>query len=159
MIGQATQEGQHKGVKFEVLLRIVPEGGTLTATEKGLRLENANAATLLIVAGTDYRRGDPRALCDEYMAGVAGKKYSALRRAHVAEHRRLFRRVELDLGATQAADMPTDERLAAIKKGIKDPALCSLYFQFGRYLLISSSRPGCMPANLQGLWNHHIKAP
>ncbi|MHC4704453.1 MAG: glycoside hydrolase family 95 protein, partial [Planctomycetota bacterium] len=159
MIGQATQDGQHKGVKFEALLRIIPEGGKLTATEKGLRLENANAATLLIVAGTDYRRGDPRAMCDEYMAGVAGKKYSALRRAHVAEHRRLFRRVELDLGATQAADMPTDERLAAIKKGIKDPALCSLYFQFGRYLLISSSRPGCMPANLQGLWNHHIKAP
>ncbi|MHC4119715.1 MAG: glycosyl hydrolase family 95 catalytic domain-containing protein [Planctomycetota bacterium] len=82
-----------------------------------------------------------------------------MRRAHVTEHRRLFRRVELDLGATQAADMPTDERLAAIKKGIKDPSLCSLYFQFGRYLLISSSRPGCMPANLQGLWNHHIKAP
>ncbi|MHC4119714.1 MAG: glycoside hydrolase family 95 protein [Planctomycetota bacterium] len=72
MIGQATQDGQHKGVKFEALLRIIPEGGKLTATEKGLRLENANAATLLIVAGTDYRRGDPRlerntAPCDEHM--------------------------------------------------------------------------------------------
>ena len=159
MIGQATQAGQHKGVKFETQLRIIPEGGELTTTDEGLRLENANAATLLIVAGTDYRRDDPSMLCDEYMAGVVGKKYRALRRTHVAEHRRLFRRVALDFGATEAADKATDERLAAIKKGADDPALCALYFQFGRYLLISSSRPGCMAANLQGLWNNHIKAP
>jgi len=159
MIGQATQDGQHKGVKFETQLRIVPEGGKLTATDKGLRLEKANAATLLIVAGTDYRQDDPSTLSDGYLAGVVGKSYRALRRAHVAEHRRLFRRVDLGLGATDAADRPTDERLAAMKKGADDPALCALYFQFGRYLLICSSRPGCMAANLQGLWNNHIKAP
>lgn len=159
MIGQATQEGQHKGVKFETQLRIIPEGGKLTTTAEGLRLENANAATLLIVAGTDYRQGDPSVLCDNYMGGIVGKKYGDLRRAHVIEHRRLFRRVALDLGATEAADKPTDERLAAMKNDADDPALCALYFQFGRYLLISSSRPGCMAANLQGLWNDHIKAP
>ncbi|MHC4510260.1 MAG: glycosyl hydrolase family 95 catalytic domain-containing protein, partial [Planctomycetota bacterium] len=75
------------------------------------------------------------------------------------EHRRLFRRVALRLGGTDTVDKPTDERLAAMKAGTDDPDLCALYFQFGRYLLISSSRPGCMPANLQGLWNEHIKAP
>jgi alpha-L-fucosidase 2 len=67
--------------------------------------------------------------------------------------------VALSLGATNAANRPTDERLAAMKAGADDPQLCALYFQFGRYLLICSSRPGCMPANLQGIWNNHIKAP
>jgi alpha-L-fucosidase 2 len=159
MIGQATQEGQHKGVRFEAQLKIVPEGGKLIATDDGLRVENANAATLLIFAATDYRGDDPRPLCDDCMAKASQKKYRRLRQAHVAEHRRLFRRTAIDLGTTAADDKPTDERLTAMKKGADDPDLCALYFQFGRYLLISSSRPGCMPANLQGLWNHHIKAP
>ncbi|MFH1719540.1 MAG: glycoside hydrolase N-terminal domain-containing protein, partial [Planctomycetota bacterium] len=157
MKGQATMEGEHKGVSYEAQLRIIPEGGRLTATGKSLRLENANAATLLIVAATDYRGGNPHAVCDEQLARAAKKKYLNLRRAHVAEHQRLFRRVALDLGA--GADRPTGERLAAMRDGADDPDLCALYFQFGRYLLISSSRPGCMPANLQGLWNEHIKAP
>jgi len=159
MIGQATQEGRHKGVNFETQLKIIPEGGRLIATDEGLRVENANAATLLIVAGTDYRGDDPRRLCDEYLAGASKKKYRRLQRSHIEEHRRLFRRVTLDLGTTEVADKPTDERLAAMKEGADDPDLCALHFQFGRYLLISSSRPGCMPANLQGLWNPHIKAP
>ena len=159
MIGQATQEGLHKGVRFEAQLKIIPEGGKLIPTDEGLRLENANAATLLIVAATDYRDDDPRPLCDEYLAKASKKKYRRLRQSHVAEHRRLFRRVAIGLGAADGVDKPTDERLEAMKKGADDPDLCALYFQFGRYLLISSSRPGCMPANLQGLWNHHIKAP
>ncbi|TKJ36710.1 MAG: alpha-L-fucosidase [Planctomycetes bacterium B3_Pla] len=159
MRGQATQQGEHKGVKFEAQLRIVHESGRLTATDEGLRLENANTATLLIVAATDYRANDPELVCNEQLARAGKKEYTELRRAHVAEHRRLFRRVELNLGVTDAADKPTDERLAAMKVGGDDPDLCALYFQFGRYLLISSSRPGCMPANLQGIWNHHIKAP
>ncbi|MHC4330656.1 MAG: glycoside hydrolase family 95 protein, partial [Planctomycetota bacterium] len=159
MRGQATQQGEHKGVKFEAQLRMIPEGGRLTATDEGLRLENADAATLLIVAATDYRGNDPELVCNEQLARASKKEYTELRRAHIAEYRRLFRRVELNLGVTDAADKPTDERLAAMKEGGDDPDLCTLYFQFGRYLLISSSRPGCMPANLQGIWNHHIKAP
>jgi alpha-L-fucosidase 2 len=159
MIGQATQEGRHKGAKFEAQLKIIPEGGKLTPTDYGLRVENANAVTLLIFAATDYYDKDPRPVCDKCMAAASKKKYRRLQRDHIAEHRRLFRRVELDLGSTDAANKPTDERLTAVKNGAEDPDLCALYFQFGRYLLISSSRPGCMPANLQGLWNHHIKAP
>jgi alpha-L-fucosidase 2 len=159
MKGQATMDGKDKGVTFEAQLRILPEGGTLTATDDGLRLDKANSAMLLIVAATNYRGDDPHAVCDRQLAAAAKKSYQQLRRAHVAEHRRLFRRVALDLGRMDAADKPTDERLAAMKDGADDPDLCALYFQFGRYLLISSSRPGCMPANLQGLWNEDLKAP
>jgi alpha-L-fucosidase 2 len=159
MKGQATQEGEHKGVNYETHLRIIPQGGSLTATDDGLRLEKADAAMLLIVAATNYRGDNPKALCETQMASAAKKKYPELQRAHVAEHRRLFRRVALNLGVTDAANKPTNERLAAMKAGVDDPQLCALYFQFGRYLLISSSRPGCMPANLQGIWNNHIKAP
>jgi alpha-L-fucosidase 2 len=152
-------KSEHKGVNFEAKLKIIPEGGKLTATDEGLRLENADAATLLIAAATNYRGDDPQAVCDKQLAAAGRKKYPELRQAHLVEHRRLFRRVALNLGDKDALGKPTDERLQAMKGGADDPALCALYFQFGRYLLISSSRPGCMPANLQGLWNEHIKAP
>ena len=159
MKGQATQEGEHKGVNYETHLLIIPQGGRLTVTNNGLRLDKADAAMLLIVAATNYRGDNPKALCEKQMALAAKKKYPELRRTHVAEHRRLFRRVALNLGAIDTTNQPTDKRLNAMKAGADDPQLCALYFQFGRYLLISSSRPGCMPANLQGLWNNHIKAP
>ena len=159
MKGRATMQGEHKGVAFEAQLKILPEGGKLAATDEGLRLENADAATLLIVAATNYRGDNPATVCDRQLASAVKKDYLTLRQAHVAEHRRLFRTVALNLGRTNMSGKPTDERLAAMKGGADDPDLCALYFQFGRYLLISSSRPGCMPANLQGLWNHHIKAP
>jgi alpha-L-fucosidase 2 len=157
MKGQATMDGEHKGVHFVAQLKIVPEGGKLRTTDEGLRLENADAATLLIVGATDYRNDNPTVECERQLVSASKKSYLELRQAHVAEHRRLFRRVALNLGS--ASEKPTDERLAAMKDGADDPDLCALYFQFGRYLLISSSRPGCMPANLQGLWNDHIKAP
>jgi alpha-L-fucosidase 2 len=157
--GQATMKGEHKGVNFEARLKIIPEGGKLTATDEGLRLENADAATLLIAAATNYRGDDPQVVCDKQLAAAGRKKYPELQRAHLAEHRRLFRRVALNLGEKDALNKPTDERLQAMRDGADDPALCALYFQFGRYLLISSSRPGCMAANLQGIWNEHIKAP
>jgi len=142
--GQATMKSEHKGVNFEARLKIIPEGGKLTATDEGLRLENADAATLLIAAATNYRGDDPQAVCEKQLAAAGRKNYPELRRAHLAEHRRLFRRVALNLVDKDALGKPTDERLAAMKSGTDDPALCALYFQFGRYLLISSSRPGCI---------------
>ena len=94
------------------------------------------------------------------MAQAETKTFEQLRTAHIAEHQRLFRRVSLTLGTNPAIEaLPTDERLRALQAGGNDPQLAALYFQFGRYLLISCSRPGCMPANLQGLWNQHIEAP
>jgi alpha-L-fucosidase 2 len=159
MRGQVTQKGEHKGVEFVAQLRITPEGGRSMTTEQGYRVENANAATLLIVADTNYREDDPQAICDKQIASVGRKSYSELRQRHVAEHRSLFRRVALNPGDTNMVELPTDERLKAVREGGDDPHLVALYFQFGRYLLICSSRPGCMPANLQGLWNNHIQAP
>ncbi|MGD8499116.1 MAG: glycoside hydrolase family 95 protein, partial [Phycisphaerales bacterium] len=111
MKGQATQQSEHKGVRFEAQLRIIPEGGKLTATDKGLRLENADAATLLIVAATDYQGDNPEAVCGRQFAFAGRKSYLELQQAHVAEHRRLFRSVVMNLGPADAADKPTDERL------------------------------------------------
>ena len=147
------------GVKFEAQLRVILESGQLITTEKGLRVENANAATLLLVAATDYRGDEPHSTCEKQLADAGKKGYDELRQAHVAEHRRVFRRVELDLGKSDAVNLPTDERLKAMQDGNEDIQLIAQYFQFGRYLLISSSRPGAMSANLQGLWADGLAPP
>ncbi len=155
MAGQAARGG----VKFEAQLRVIPEGGILSAADGGLKVQNADAATLLVVAATSYRGDDPHAVCEKHLAAAAKKPYQALLADHVTEHRRLFRRCGLDLGKTAAAAAPTDERLAAVARGEFDPQLIAQYFQFGRYLLISCSRPGTMPANLQGLWADGLNPP
>jgi alpha-L-fucosidase 2 len=102
--------------------------------------------------------GDPESITTAQIPSAAGKRFDALRAAHVAELQRLFRRVSLDLGSSAAAQEPTDERIRRFGEG-HDPQLAALYFQFGRYLLISSSRPGSQPANLQGDWNDQVKPP
>ena len=141
-----------KGMKYEARLQILPEGGRLAPVENGLRVEGADAVTLLLVAATKYRGEHP-------LQSVAKKSFAALREAHVADYQRLFRRCALDLGRTDAANLATDKRLDAVKQGADDPQLAALYFQYGRYLLISSSRPGDLAANLQGIWCHHFQAP
>ena len=159
MRGQADRGKPTAGVKFESHLKVIVEGGKVSRSQSGLHIEKANAVTLLLTAATNYRQKDPGKVCKEHLTAAAMKSYLALRNAHVAEHRRLFRRVDLDLGKTNAVNLPTDRRLEAVKKGAEDPQLIAQYFQFGRYLLISCSRPGCMPSNLQGLWCYHIHAP
>jgi alpha-L-fucosidase 2 len=133
------------GVRFRAVLRAVNEGGRVEVSGSEVIVSNANAATLLIVAATDYRGGDPTGACAQYLAGAA-KPYSVLRTVHLSDHERLFRRVELELaspaGDPSVENLPTDERLARVKKGQEDPGLAALYFQFGRYLLMGSSRPG-----------------
>jgi alpha-L-fucosidase 2 len=101
---------------------------------------------------------DPTKRCDDYIKGVADKKYRNLKQAHVDDYRKLFRRVDLDLGATDAIKKATDQRIKEFEKG-DDPHLAVLYFQFGRYLMISGSRPGCQPLNLQGIWNESKNPP
>ena len=98
------------------------------------------------------RSGDPEALTLAQSRKAAARPYADLLADHLAEHRRLFRRVAIDLGRSPAADQPTDERIKAFAHG-HDPALVALYHQYGRYLLLCSSRPGTQPANLQGIWN------
>ncbi|MBU6398965.1 MAG: glycoside hydrolase N-terminal domain-containing protein [Verrucomicrobia bacterium] len=156
-------EGVKGALKFQARVRIQPDGGNFTPEADSVSIQGANSATVLIVAATSYRRfddvsGDPEALTKRCLAAAETKPYAALRRAHVAEHQRLFHRVKLDLGTTPAARLPTDQRIRGFALG-NDPQLATLYFQFGRYLLLSSSRPGSQPANLQGLWNESMNPP
>jgi alpha-L-fucosidase 2 len=144
-------------LRYESRLKAVPEGGTMSLGWDELSVSNADAVTLIIAAATNFVTykdvsADAHARVEAVISGVAGKSYDVLKAAHVEEHRRLFRRVEMTLPATVNSPLPTDERLKNFD-GANDPALAALVFQFGRYLLISSSRPGTQPANLQGIWN------
>ena len=145
------------GVRFQATLVVVPDGGHVRTEGGQVIVEGADAATLLLAAATSWRESDPAAACERALRG-ASKPYALLRDAHVADHRRLLRRASLRLGA-DAPDLPTDQRLARVGNGVPDPQLAALYFQFGRYLLIASSRPRTMAANLQGLWNESLAPP
>jgi len=151
------------GVAFESRLRIINDGGRLIVTETNVIVTNANSAMLILAAATSFNNykditGDPSTRCDTALKAVAHKSFDTLLKAHVADHQSLFHRVQLDLGKTDSANLPTDERLKKVAKE-PDPNLAALYFNFGRYLLIASSRPGSQPANLQGLWNDQLKPP
>jgi alpha-L-fucosidase 2 len=149
-----------KGLAFQASVKVRPDGGKLETFPERILVDGASAVTLLIAANTSYRGADPAALTAQHIAGAAAKPYEELRQRHVADHQRLFRRARLRLGGgDHAANLPTDERLDRVKRGDSDPGLESLYFQFGRYLLIASSRPGGLPANLQGLWNDSMNPP
>jgi len=150
-------------LRYVARLQAVSEGGRTRIDGDTLVVEEADAVTLLVAAATNFVRwddvsGDPDARVDAAMRQAAARPFEAIRAAHVAEHQRLFRRVSIDLGTTAASALPTDERLTAFD-GTNDPALPGLLFQFGRYLLISSSRPGTQPANLQGIWNASMNPP
>lgn len=152
------------GVRYEAQLQPVVSGGRVSAADGVLKVDDADEVTLLVVGATSYNSatdisGDATARCEAYLRAIGKKSYEELRGAHVASHQKLFSRLQLDLGTTDAVSKPTDERLRDIKKGNHDPQFETLYFQFGRYLLISSSRPGYLPANLQGKWAQHYKAP
>jgi alpha-L-fucosidase 2 len=159
---------EDKGMRFEARIDAAIEGGAIRADGKRLRIEKAKAVTLLISAATGYRSfdrapdisaSDIAATCRKRSAAARAKTYAALRDAHIAEHQNLFRRVALELPkAAQASALDTGERLAAFPSS-QDPDLAALYFQYGRYLLIASSRPGSQPANLQGIWNEEVRPP
>ena len=144
------------GVYFYGSLMIVPEGGRLTYGEDAVNLEGANAATILFAVGTSFRSRDPLEQAETYLLNIERKSYAQLLTAHVADYQRFFRRVELRLSGP-SPNLPTDERLNRVRQGKKDAGLEELFFQFGRYLLISSSRPRTLPANLQGIWNDKLE--
>lgn len=150
----------NRGVGFQATVRLRTDGGKTRPEGNGLLVEGADAVTLVLAAATSYENQDPARRCERILE-AADKPYDDLRRAHVADHRRLFRRVDLNLGLEgDAAGRPTDERLEAFKNTGGDPGLMSLYFQFGRYLLMGSSRPGdVLPATLQGIWNDSLRPP
>ena len=147
------------GVKMVARLKVLLDGGTLRAVDRGMQVEKANAVTLLFTAATDYRGENPTTTTADQLAAAAKKNYEALKQAHIADYQQYFKRVDLHLGTTDAVYFSTDSRLIAMQNGNVDPQLVELYYQFGRYLLISSSRPGSLPANLQGVWADGLTPP
>lgn len=152
------------GLKFQSTLKALTEGGSIKTEGKSqgdqLVVSKANAVTLLLAASTNYRGNDPQAICERQIKQAAAQSYAKLREAHVADYQSLFNRVELELGdSSELSQLPTDKRLERVKQGSEDHQLIAQYFQFGRYLLIASSRPGDLPANLQGVWADGFRPP
>ncbi|MFC5821029.1 glycosyl hydrolase family 95 catalytic domain-containing protein [Nonomuraea harbinensis] len=155
------------GLAFESQIQVEAEGGTVTGGNGQVRVTGADSATFVMSAGTDYapryptyRGTDPHAAVTRAVDAAAAMPYADLRAAHVADHRALFDRVSLDLGGA-LPDKPTDQLRAAYTGGASpdDRGLEELFYQYGRYLLIASSRPGSLPANLQGVWNNSTAPP
>lgn len=150
-----------QGTKFEGRVRILlPKGGKLAAENGILKVSGATEAILLVGMKTDYYGDDYTAVLENQVDAAARKTWKKLESDHIKGFTGLFGRVDVDFGHDAAREaMPMDQRLEAFAKDHKDPSLVSLYYQFGRYLLISSTRPGCLPPNLQGLWANTINTP
>jgi alpha-L-fucosidase 2 len=157
-----------KHMRFAGVLRAIAKEGSIQSSDSTLHVEMARSVTLFFSAATDYNlaamdfnhSADPVSKAKSIVNNAMEKPYSVLRRHHIAEHREMFERVDMHLGENQQSKLPTDERLKALKSGKEDPGLVALMFQYGRYLLMNSSRyPGRLPANLQGIWNKEMWAP
>ncbi len=152
---------------YEVHARVIAKGGTITGGGDGLIVEGADEAIVLLCANTSYVLDDSRgyrgadpAQANVQLSAASSRSYDQLKSTHITDHQKYFRRVVVDLGATEASRPPTDERLRAYGQGDSDPALAALFVQYGRYLLISCSRPDSpVPANLQGLWAEGLNTP
>lgn len=152
-----TMEGINGQVRFLALAHATATGGTVTSSGGTLRVAGATSVTLLVSIGTSYVNyrtvnGDYQGIARNRLDTARTVGFDQLRARHVADYQALFQRVTIDLGRTAAADQTTDVRIAQ-HANANDPQFSALLFQFGRYLLISSSRPGTQPANLQGIWN------
>jgi alpha-L-fucosidase 2 len=150
-------------VRYKGIVRMKLDGGSLDANDTSLNVKTANSVTIYISIATNFNnyhdiRGDENKRAADYLSKAYPKSFATLLQAHVARYQKFFGRVKLDLGSTDAANLPTDERLKNFKT-TDDPSFVTLYYQFGRYLLISSSQPGGQPANLQGIWNDKINPP
>ena len=150
-----------RGLKFETAMLARHEGGNSEATNDSLKIQGADAVTFILTTATSYINytnisADPAAICEKILSSVENKNYAALRRNHEKDFRGLMGRVHLNAGDAALNEKPTDERLAAVRAGTPDPNLEALVFQFGRYILVSSSRAGGQAANLQGIWNEAV---
>lgn len=158
---------KHEGqIHFAGETKFLATGGTIRAEGDQIAVDNANAVTVLIAAATDFKGGpfvggDPELQCQHTLKAATDKSYLMLQAAQEAAYQPVYRRMSLQLGPGDAvaSALPTDERVKRVSAGADDLGLQQLYFQFGRYLLISSSRPDGLPANLQGLWAAGIDNP
>ena len=157
-----------KGMRYAWKVKMKIRDGRVEATGESLTVSNASEVVIYISAATSFngfdkcpdRDGlDEKALAEKYLKDANGRDFDILQARHVDDYQALFKRVAIVLDGNKGPNLPTDERLLTYTKGAADTGLEALYFQFGRYLLISSSREGGRPANLQGIWNHHLRAP
>jgi alpha-L-fucosidase 2 len=145
------------------MLKLVLKGGRITTLENRLHVEKAQKAMLQLVAATNFINpknvsGDPDALCVKYLAGIERKTYEKLKAEHIADYQKYFNRFSINLGPSGKENLPTDARIRAVAESM-DNSLAALYVQYGRYLMLSSSREGTYPANLQGIWNDKMNPP
>ena len=158
--------GHH--MRFAGRLLVKATGGVVRSEKDRLVIEEADEALLLFTGATDYnlpkmsfdRTIDPGKIAEEVLTKASKKSWDQIATDHIQEHRSMMERVQLDLGKSTQNELPTDQRLVALENGAEDPGIVALYFQYGRYLLMSGSRrPGRLPVNLQGIWNEHMWAP
>ncbi|WP_243347804.1 glycosyl hydrolase family 95 catalytic domain-containing protein [Parabacteroides sp. FAFU027] len=161
MTGKTDAHEKNSGkVKYQTRIKALNDGGSLLAKNNIISVEKANTLTLYISIATNFKNykeltEDEQAKCLAYMNKAFGRDYDKVKSEHIAFYQKQFNRVSLNLGETDAVSKPIDERIRDFAK-VNDPQLAALYFQFGRYLLISSSQPGCQPANLQGKWCNQL---
>ncbi|HYF67975.1 MAG TPA: glycoside hydrolase family 95 protein [Ohtaekwangia sp.] len=156
-------EGVEGNVRFKAIARLKTEGGLVSSTDTSLVVNNADAVTIYIGIATNFNSykdltGDENKRVDALLRTSSAKAFKDIAKSHTKAYQKYFNRVKFDLGAINAVQLPTDERLKRFRNAT-DPHLVALYFQYGRYLLISSSQPGGQPANLQGIWNHRMNPP
>ena len=157
------QDGIKGLVEFMGITRIKLDGGTLSKTDTSLMVKGANSATIFISIASNFNNyndisGDEEKRAATYLNNVYGKTYEHLKSTHIAAYQKYFNRVKINLGSSAAGQLPTNERLNNFRN-TNDPQMVALYYQFGRYLLISSSQPGGQAANLQGIWNNRLSPP
>jgi alpha-L-fucosidase 2 len=150
-------------LEFESRVKILAKGGSVTASNEIVQVKNADAVTLLLSVASSFVNyhdvsGNPSLISSNIIQAASAKNYSTLRRAQLSDYQNLFRRVTLDLGTSWKTNLPTDVRIKLLNIE-EDPQLVALYFQMGRYLMISGSRPGSQPLNLQGKWNNNLNPP
>ena len=151
--------GDGIGVKMFSRLKLISEGGITSSGGDSIRVEKANSVTIFLTASTDYFGTDPSVITATQINAAVNHGFTEVKKSHIADYQSLFKRVDLDLGSSDGNYFTTDARIAAMQNGYIDTDLIELYYQFGRYLLISSSRPGSLPANLQGIWADGLRPP
>jgi alpha-L-fucosidase 2 len=151
--------GDGTGVKLFTRLKLIADGGLISSGGDSIRVEKANSVIIFIAAATDYFGTDPESVTKTQIEPTELQSYNKIKQRHISDYQSFFKRVDLDLGSGDGNYFTTDARLAAMQNGYVDTDLLELYYQFGRYLLISSSRPGGLPANLQGIWVDGMNPP
>jgi len=158
-IDMSEHVGDGIGMKMFSRLKLVADGGSTHSGGDSIRVEKANSVTIFLTAATDYFKADPSIITKTQLEAIENQPYNNIKRNHVTDYQSFFKRVDLDLGSSDGNYFTTDARITAMQNGYVDTDLIELYYQFGRYLLISSSRPGGLPANLQGIWVDGLLPP